>query len=145
MAHETITDVTVQPKPRYAVMGRPPKYTALEKQEIAQDLQKYIDTTEDPTIAKFISTYKDHPVNQEYVSANFSELVKFAIKKQEAFLIGQFDKPTMAIFRLKQPQHGYTDKQELHTTNMNVNVNVEASEAIGNDFAAYLKERHGQN
>lgn len=47
----------------------------------------------------------------------FTRLRKRAVKKQEAYLVKQGTKgrinQVMAIFRLKQPQHGYSDKQEF--------------------------------
>lgn len=98
--------------------GRPPKYTEAELQEIANDLEQYIEEQEDPTIVGFIATYTKYPVNKAYMSEHeeFSNLNKRAIAKQEAFLLkgattGKLN-PAVSIFRLKQPQHGYTDKTE---------------------------------
>lgn len=98
--------------------GRPQMYTPTQIQEIVNDFIEYIDNTEDPTIVGFTSAYRKYSVNKDYISDHneFSELRKRAIEKQEAYLLrnGTSNKanPTMAIFRLKQPQHGFSDKQQ---------------------------------
>lgn len=105
-----------------AKVGRPQMYTPEQIQEIVDDLAQYIETTDDPTIVGFTSTYKKYPVNKDYISDHneFSELRKRAVEKQEAYLLEGVTKnklnPTMGIFRLKQPQHGYRDKSETDIT-----------------------------
>lgn len=115
--------------------GRPQKLTPQQIKVVVSDFTKYIDETEDPTIVGFCATYplitlKDGSifyVGKDYISdhTEFSDLRKKAIQKQEAYLLknGTTNKanPTMAIFRLKQPQHGFKDKTELDA-NLNGNV-----------------------
>lgn len=102
--------------------GRPQMYTPKQIEEIAQDLSEYIDTHEDPTIVGFTSSYTKYSVNKDYISDHneFSELRKRAIEKQEAFLLSGATKntlnPSVSIFRLKQPQHGFKDKTETDIT-----------------------------
>lgn len=99
-------------------MARPQMYTPEQIQEIVKDFEVYISEKEDPTIVGFTSSYTKYAVNKDYISdhSEFSELRKRAIEKQEAYLISGATKnklnPTVSIFRLKQPQHGYSDKQQ---------------------------------
>lgn len=126
---------------RGVVLGAPRKFTPVQVAEIAQDLSEYIETTDDCTIVGFISKYKQYSLDKTWLTVNLKELVNRAILKQEAFLIRQFDKPTMAIFRLKQPQHGYTDRQDINSTNVNINVDIKADKTLAADFTEYLKGR----
>lgn len=102
--------------------GRPPKLTKLERKEVYDAFKQYLERTPDATIVGFCAY---DPVGAKYLITKenlydweeFSPLRKYAIQKQEAYLLqaggtGQYN-PTMAIFRLKQPQHGYTDKSEV--------------------------------
>lgn len=97
-------------------------YTPEQIQEIVDDLAAYISEHDDPTIVGFTSTYTKYHVNKDYISDHdeFSELRKAAIEKQEAFLLNGATNnklnPTVSIFRLKQPQHGYRDKFEQDVT-----------------------------
>lgn len=99
-------------------MARPQMYTPEQIQEIVDDFTKYIDDNEDPTIVGFTANYRKYNVNKDYISDHdeFSELRKRAIEKQEAYILDGALKnklnATMGIFRLKQPQHGYSDKQQ---------------------------------
>lgn len=99
--------------------GRPRKLTAEQQQEVYKALEDYIARTPDPTIVGFCS-WDEVPIQYDVTDDNindwaeFSRLRKRATMKQEAYLVqaggtGKFN-PTMAIFRLKQPVHGYTDK-----------------------------------
>lgn len=108
--------------------GTPPILTPTQIQEIVKDFKEYIDKEEDPTISWFIASYpsiysktlkKDWFLNKDYITDHdeFSELRKRSILKQEAYLLKWWTKwttnATVSIFRLKQPQHGYSDKQEI--------------------------------
>lgn len=105
--------------------GRPPKLTPEERKEVYDAFVKYIERTPDPTIVGFCAF---DPVGAHYLITKddihkweeFSELRKYAIEKQEAYLLNGATtnklNPTMAIFRLKQPQHGYKDKTETDLT-----------------------------
>ena len=100
-------------------VGRPQMYTPQEIQTIVADLEKWIETQDDPTLVAFTSSYTKYRVNKDYISDHdeFSDLRKRSIEKQEAYLVKGATKnslnPTMAIFRLKQPQHGYSDRSQL--------------------------------
>jgi len=111
--------------------GRPQTLTAKQIQNVKHDLEKYIDSNEDPTIVGFTSSYKkvktnkgkEFHINKDYINNHdeFCELRRRAIEKQEAYLVGGSTQnklnPTVSIFRLKQPQHGYRDKQEVEQHN----------------------------
>lgn len=105
--------------------GRPPKLTDEEKAEVVSALAEYIDAEEDPTIVGFVSV---NPIAIQYDVSDdnindweqFTRLRKRAVRKQEHYLLkqggaGKYN-PTIAIFRLKQPQHGYTDRQDRDIT-----------------------------
>jgi len=107
--------------------GRPSKLAKSDRPELIQALHNYINEQADPTIVKFCTT---HPVALKYNILppdlskwpEFRKLVKKAIAKQEAYITeyatqGKIN-PTFAIFRLKQPQHGWTDKQEIDHTSL---------------------------
>lgn len=106
-------------------VGRPPKLTKLERAEVYKALEDYISRTPDPTIVGFVS-WDPVPINYDVTDDNindweeFSRLRKRALKKQEAYLVhgattGKIN-TVMAIFRLKQPAHGYKDKFETDLT-----------------------------
>ena len=110
--------------------GRPQIYTKTQIKEIAKDFAHYIFMNDDPTIVKFTSSYKKYSINKDYISDHdeFSDLRKRAIEKQEAYLLeiatNNKANPTVAIFRLKQPQHGYKDKTEV---DQNINGKLETN------------------
>lgn len=119
MGKQTAVEGDIVPK---HAGGRPPKYNDDELAQIAKDFADYIERTADPTVVGFTSYYRQYPVNKVFMTQRpeFSNLIKLAIEKQEAFLlsaagIGRYN-PTLAIFRLKQPQHGYTDKIDADLT-----------------------------
>lgn len=97
-------------------------YTPEEIAEIVNDFEEYIDHTDDPIIVGFCAEYKKYRVNKDYISDHdeFTELRKSAIEKQEAYLVRNATRnkinPTVAIFRLKQPQHGYKDRVDSDIT-----------------------------
>lgn len=119
-------------KPKHAG-GRPPKLTPLQRTEVYDAFSRYIQTTPDPTIPEFVSTAEicfDYDVYEHNLHdwQEFSNLIKRCIKKQEAFLLkeagaGKYN-PTIAIFRLKQPQHGYRDRFETDITSNGNDVGV---------------------
>lgn len=104
-------------------VGRPQMYTPEQIQEIVDDFTLYIEEHDDPTIVGFTSSYNKHSINKDYISDHkeFSELRKKAIEKQEAYLLSGATtnklNPTVSIFRLKQPQHGYTDRTQQEISN----------------------------
>lgn len=110
-----------------AKVGRPPKLTPEQRQEVYEAFKAYIRETDDPTVPDFVSTHElalEYEITRDNLNdwGEFSTLIKSAVIKQERYLLkeggaGKYN-PTMAIFRLKQPQHGYTDRQQQdHTTN----------------------------
>lgn len=110
-------------------VGRPQMYTPEQIATIVDDLEEYINTNDDPTIVGFTSSYDKFSVNKDYISDHeeFSELRKKAIEKQEAYLLKNATvnkaNPTVAIFRLKQPQHGYRDRVESEISNPDGSLN----------------------
>ena len=106
-------------------IGRPPKITELEKAEVYQALANYINQEDDPTIPGFCSWDKTaikYNIMRDNLNdwPKFSTLIKKAIQKQEAYLVKFAGKglynPAIAIFRLKQPQHGYKDRIDSDIT-----------------------------
>jgi hypothetical protein len=103
-------------------VGAPPKFNDEEIAEIYQDFSDYIKRTADPTVVGFTAYYEKHDIRRTYLTdrAEFSDLVKKAVEKQEAYVVaGAIQNKlnsTFAIFRLKQPQHGWRDQSQLETT-----------------------------
>jgi len=116
--------------------GRPQMYTPKQIQDIVSDLTLYIESHDDPTIVGFTSSYTKYSVNKDYISDHkeFSELRKRAIEKQEAYLLDGVTRnklnATMGIFRLKQPQHGFSDKHEQEVTIKEVDISDEQAEQL---------------
>jgi len=115
--------------------GRPQYFTPEQISKIVKDLESYIAKETDPTIVGFTSSYppiysetakRDVYINKNFIWDNeeFSELRKKAIEKQENFLMKWATNnelnATMSVFRLKQPQHWFTDKQEIDQRNLNI-------------------------
>lgn len=103
-------------------VGAPPKFSDEEIADIYKDFEDYILRTADPTVVGFTAYYSKYDVRRTYITdrEEFSDLVKKAIEKQEAYIIDGAIKnklnSTFAIFRLKQPQHGWRDQSQLETT-----------------------------
>lgn len=99
--------------------GRPMKLTKTQREEVLKALEDYLANEDDPTLVGFCAL-DETAVRLDVTEDNlqdwteFSNLRKRSVKKQEAYLLRQGTRnrinTTMAIFRLKQPQHGYTDK-----------------------------------
>lgn len=97
-------------------MARPQKWNPAE---IADKLIDYIDKTDDPLIKEFC-LLNDIPSSTFYQVASDNmrllETIKKCTDKQEIYLLRTATRspnPTFSIFRLKQPVHGYTDKQDV--------------------------------
>lgn len=123
--------------------GRPQKFNTQELQSIYTAFSTYIEETADPTIVGFVAQFApidNRYINRELISdrPEFSPLTKQCHAKQEAFLLTQYKNPAMAIFRLKQPVFGYTDKREVESKSLNVDVQVKPELAQG--FMDYLKQ-----
>jgi hypothetical protein len=123
--------------------GRPSKLNEDQKSEVFDAFCEYIVNTPDPTVSRFVSNETicfrynilDHDI---YHWPAFSQLIKRAIKKQEAYLLeqggaGKYN-PTLAIFRLKQPQHGYKDRVDTDITSggdkLGVGLSAEQAEQL---------------
>lgn len=134
---------------------RPQYFTPEQIQKIADDLKAYIEREEDPTIVWFTSSYppvysdteqRDVYLNKDYISDHdeFSELRRKAIEKQENFLMKWATNnelnATMSVFRLKQPQHWFTDKQEIDQRNLNIDTTpTELASMTDEQLQALLK------
>lgn len=96
-------------------MARPFKY---DWDKVVKDLKQYINNTDDPQLKEFCLSDEqpsyDHINEVCKENTELNHTVKQLIQKQEVFLSRAKDiNPIMAIFRLKQPVHGYRDKQEI--------------------------------
>jgi hypothetical protein len=107
--------------------GRPKKYDPID---IAKRLDNYIKEEDNPILPGFCiqqgNPCKDTLYELAKNCTELSDSIKRAVDKQEAFYEkgaanGEVN-PTFAIFKLKQPQHGWTDKQQIDT-NVNAVVN----------------------
>jgi len=127
--------------------GRPKIY---DSKEITKDLLEYIEKTEDPMIEEFV-------LNSEFVTDTLYRLAKEdtglseAIKRVHAKqsirtqrLAEQGEIPTAwAIFKMKQKCYGWTDKQEVVSTNHNIN--EEVTELTSEERKARIKELMEKN
>lgn len=97
-------------------MARPIKY---QPDDIIDALSRYIDNTDDPLIVEFCVNYgisKDRLYDIATDNQAISDAIKRAHDKDEVYLLRHADDQktsTFSIFRLKQPVHGYTDKQDI--------------------------------
>lgn len=118
--------------------GRPTKLTDSERVEVLDAFRLYIERTPDPTVVGFCAF---DPVAAGYLITRnnlndwpeFSTLQKYCIEKQEAYLLmaggtGKYN-PTMAIFRLKQPQHGYRDHIDTDITTLGERIDFNTTQA----------------
>lgn len=115
--------------------GRPKKF---DINDIIEKLEQYIADNEEPMILEFCVNYG---INRSYLyelsekEANnnndyrLTDTIKRAIQKEECFLVKNAERqkinPVFAMFRLKQPAFGYKDKQEVESTNVNINKDVD--------------------
>lgn len=108
-----------------AKVGRPPKVKEADMPELVKKFKQYIADTEIPIIAEF--SYQNGFGKQYlYDRPEFSDLLKQCLAKKEAALergtlLGTLN-PTMAVFSLKQL--GWTDKQQVESTNTNMNTDL---------------------
>lgn len=97
--------------------GRPKKYKA---EDIAKRLDKYIEDCEDPMIQEFClldGVSKDTIYRLAKECVQLSDTIKKCHAKQEIRTVRKVQagemNPTWAIFKMKQRQYGWTDKQEI--------------------------------
>lgn len=102
-------------------MARPKKYDPVE---LAAQLNEFIDSETDPLLQAFCLPV-DRPCRDTLHRLSegcqeLSDAIKRAMAKQELHIINKAMSgdapPAFAIFRLKQPQHGWTDKQQIDQT-----------------------------
>lgn len=105
--------------------GAPPKYSQDLIDELVKKFEKYISEEDIPIVAEF--AYKNGITKQLlYERPDFSTLIKICTAKKETALErgalkGELN-PTMAVFSLKQM--GWTDKQQVESTNHNMNTDA---------------------
>ena len=114
--------------------GAPKTYDA---NKIADDLADYIDSTDDPYIEEFSLL---QPFNRDTLytlakeSEKLSDNIKRCHEKQKMRTVRKAEvgeiNPTFAIFKLKQKCYGWTDKQEIESVNVNVDMTLEEAEQI---------------
>jgi hypothetical protein len=113
--------------------------------DIIKALNEYIDKTDNPLIIEFCVNYKisksylydlasrytrdDISEDEKSKYIALSDAIKRAVLKSEVYIIKSASAGAMpyalAIFLLKQPQHGYTDRQDIATdTQITVNFNI---------------------
>lgn len=126
-------------------MARPQTLTPEQIEKVVLDFEKWIEKEADPTIVGFTSSYpaielesgKKFYINKEYIRDHneFSQLRTRAIQKQEAYLQrgatrGDLN-ASISIFRLKQPQHGFTDKTQVENdSTMTINIKDATDEQL---------------
>ena len=113
--------------------GRPPKYNA---DDLAVQLREYIDKSDDPMIDEFClfnGVSKDTVYRLEKNNENLSDSIKYCHTKQHIRTVRAIENglinPTFGIFKLKQRQYGWTDKQEIEQLNINVEAELSESDA----------------
>ena len=114
-------------------IGQPIKYTQAERIRILKELEEYVEKEEYPAVSKFCTAQglakqrlfewaKDEKLNSEGknnypLGEYFSELIQRIHDKQEAFIeehtMNGNIPPSFAIFKLKQPCIGWTDKTDV--------------------------------
>lgn len=107
-------------------VGAPPKLTPEQKVEVYHAFEEYIEDNEYPTMPDFCA-YNKVAKKYKLTTQNlkdweqFTSLRKRLVDKQEQFTESQVMKgklnPTWAIFKLKQPAFGWTDRQEIQHAN----------------------------
>lgn len=130
-------------------VGRPDKITVDEKKEVWRAFEKYVDEEEYPTVTGFCANHKI-AVKYGLISQNlkdwpqFSSLIKKANDKQaiyteEQTIRGKMN-PTWAIFKLKQPAFGWTDKQEVEHSGK-LSIESSYNPEIKQEFEQFLKAK----
>ena len=114
-------------------VGQPIKYSQTQRIRLLKALERYIEAEEYPTMPKFCVANgiakqrvyewaRDEKLNSEGregcpLGEYFSDLIKRMNDKQEAFIeehaVQGHITPSFAIFKLKQPGIGWSDKSDL--------------------------------
>lgn len=97
--------------------GRPRIY---DSDILADQLKEYIDKSDDPMIEEFVmqnGVTKDTLYRLEKENQRLSDIIKYCHTKQHIRTVRRIEEglinPTFGIFKLKQRQYGWTDKQEV--------------------------------
>ena len=114
-------------------VGQPIKYSQTRRIRLLKALERYIEAEEYPTMPKFCVAHsiakqrvyewaRDEKLNSEGregcpLGEYFADLIKRMNDKQEAFIeehaVQGHITPSFAIFKLKQPGIGWSDKSDL--------------------------------
>jgi hypothetical protein len=106
-------------------LGGPTKLTTSQELDILNELTEYINNTDFPNLAEYCTAMPtavaydvlpDNLYNRPHV---YERQLKRLNQKAESHLLGllrQGKATAGAIFILKQPRHGYTDKQDFDLT-----------------------------
>ena len=128
-------------------MARPKVF---DSKQITKELKEYIKKTEDPMIEEFVlnsAFSKDTLYRLAKEDSKLSDTIKEVHQKQSIRtqrLVESGDlNPTWAIFKMKQKQYGWTDKQEVVSTNHNINEDV--TELTTEQRKARIKELLDKN
>ena len=128
-------------------MSRPRTYTV---EGINKAILLYTENEEDPTVAKFCLKQmmsKDTLYRYAKESDILSDSIKILHLKQEIRTVEKIELgeiPTAwGIFKMKQKQFGMTDKQEVVSTNHNINEDV--TELSPEERKARIKELLDKN
>lgn len=117
-------------------VGQPIKYSQIRRIRLLKALERYIEAEEYPTMPKFCVARgiakqrvyewaRDEKLNSEGregcpLGEYFADLIKRMNDKQEAFIeehaVQGHITPSFAIFKLKQPGIGWSDKQDIGVT-----------------------------
>lgn len=94
------------------------KHTA---EEVADKLLAFLEKEDDPRLSKFA---KDYYISEDTVERLAKEnsricgIIKIIFSKQREYIIENVQNgkiaPPWGIFRMKQPVHGWTDKQDIN-------------------------------
>ena len=135
-------------------IGKPIKYSQKEKLKILKELEEYIKREEYPSVSKFCTVHgiakqrlyewaKDEKLNSEGkksypLGEYFTELIKLIHDKQEGFIeehaMQGHIPPSFAIFKLKQPCIGWTDKTDVGLSGgMKISIGLPQEFAINGD------------
>lgn len=131
--------------------GRPAKCTPQEKEELAVALDKWIKATDYPLLTAFClddSVAQTYDLTEDNLQdwEEFTNLRKKALKKQVKYLdegaTANRVNATFAIFKLKQPAFGWTDKQEIQHSGAVETGITDPQKRV--EFDAWLKSKEQQ-
>lgn len=130
--------------------GRP---RTVDIKDLIEKLNIYIEESNDPMVVEFCGNYgisKDTIYRYAKESTELTDSIKRLHGKQEKRTVKLAEAgeiPTAwAIFKMKQKQYGWTDKQEIvsENTNKNVNMEVDSVEEADRIIKAYEKKKGGK-